>query len=295
MKSFTISLAIVLAIYCYSGAAFYLETRSDCKDKWSNCPDLTRFCNDPHNAHIGQGCRKSCGVCTVPIADFGSMTVRPCNKCGENPKNTYCAYEAGKLGAKCGTEPWAESLDDIEKDTVVAKHNQLRSGVANGTALPGLAATNMRRLVWDDVLAEGAQLWVNQCIYAHDEDRSNCDGSVGQNAAWNAGSSGLKQFQWVGVTQRWYNEIKDFKDTSLVDKFIAGPDFGKIGHFTQVIWAETTKIGCAAIGYAGSKWARELIHVCNYQPAGNMRGSPIFQTGGDCPSGTTKGADGLCG
>ena len=48
------------------------------------------------------------------------------------------------------------------KDTIVSKHNELRSKVANGLEVLGVDGTqpkaaNMRELVWNDELAEVAQ------------------------------------------------------------------------------------------------------------------------------------------
>ena len=51
-----------------------------------------------------------------------------------------------------------------DKDTIVQKHNELRSNVANGKETKGQRAgtgqpkaSNMRQLVWNDELAEVAQ------------------------------------------------------------------------------------------------------------------------------------------
>jgi len=361
MKSFTFSLAIVLAIYFYSGAA--VENRgTDCVDQWSNCPELKDYCFDEvNNPDIRPGCPLTCGDCVpeattivkpvmstdckdiisncaenkadgncgspkiapkcqmtcgycipepttpIPTVNTGSMTVRRCNKCGESPENTYCKYEAGVLGPKC-PNAWTEPVPESDKKILVDKHNELRSLVAKGKALKGMKAKNMRKLEWDDALAEGAQLWANQCDYGHDTDRDTCDGFVGQNGAWNAGGEELNSFQMAGVTERWYKEIENFTaapkelQKSVIQKFKSGSSEGgikKTGHFTQVIWAETTKIGCAAIAYDSSDprsyITRELIHYCNYYPTGNMGDRPIFLTKGKCPKGTKRGKkDRLC-
>ena len=49
------------------------------------------------------------------------------------------------------------------KDAIVEKHNELRSKIARGDELRGVAnkpqpsATNMRQMIWSDELAEVAQ------------------------------------------------------------------------------------------------------------------------------------------
>lgn len=34
-----------------------------CKDKFSNCRELSAYCNDKYNPQIGEGCPKTCGTC----------------------------------------------------------------------------------------------------------------------------------------------------------------------------------------------------------------------------------------
>merc|ERR1712179_888180 len=67
----------------------------------------------------------------------------------------------------------------------------------------------------------------------------------------------------------WYAEIKDY-DFKTASKKRGG---GAVGHFTQVVWAASTKLG---LGYAyGKKSGRNVIYVVGrYSPRGNfhMRG-----------------------
>lgn len=53
------------------------------------------------------------------------------------------------------------------------------------------------------------------------------------------------------------------------------------GHYTQMLWAGTTRLGCGAIRYDTSRpGTRGVIHyeylVCNYGPAGNVLGRPVY-------------------
>lgn len=58
-------------------------------------------------------------------------------------------------------------------------------------------------------------------------------------------------------------------------------DFGKYGHFTQVVWNGTTKLGCAtkdcsASGLAGvGKGVPPVFTVCNYKAPGECLRSLI--------------------
>lgn len=76
-----------------------------------------------------------------------------------------------------------------------------------------------------------------------------------------------------------------------------GNDFKKIGHYTQLMWADTHSVGCAAANYKGNN----LLIICNYGPTGNFAMNGVgavykrVAAGNSCPAGTTKEAStGLC-
>ena len=43
------------------------------------------------------------------------------------------------------------------------------------------------------------------------------------------------------------------------------------GHFTALVWKETTDVGCARCAGKDGKWYETYI-VCNYKPPGNVQG-----------------------
>ncbi|CAJ0595582.1 unnamed protein product [Cylicocyclus nassatus] len=61
--------------------------------------------------------------------------------------------------------------------------------------------------------------------------------------------------------------------------------------FTQIAWANTSKIGCASVDCSGKSFV-----VCRYSPAGNILNQPIYRIGYVCQGcqGTCSSADGLC-
>lgn len=64
------------------------------------------------------------------------------------------------------------------------------------------------------------------------------------------------------ATQSWYNEIKDYDFNK--------PGFsGKVGHFTQVVWKNSKKLG---VGIAFANDGRKAVVVANYSPPGNYLG-----------------------
>jgi len=50
-------------------------------------------------------------------------------------------------------------------------------------------------------------------------------------------------------------------------------NWADVGHYTQIVWAETREVGCAAVRNQYSD-----VLVCRYWPAGNIRGTVIAPT-----------------
>lgn len=67
------------------------------------------------------------------------------------------------------------------------------------------------------------------------------------------------------------------------------------GHFTQIIMANSPKIGCAIVNFFADNWKRTLL-VCNYAQT-NMISWPVYTTGtpcSGCKSGCSTSFPGLC-
>lgn len=112
-------------------------------------------------------------------------------------------------------------------------------------------------MTWSPDVAAVAQGFADQlrdagCAFEH----SNTQ--YGENLAMfgPAGTGNPRQ-----VVANWYGEIDKYD-------FASGGFSMETGHFTQVVWKETTQLGCG-VSYCGQDWE---IWVCNYAPAGNMRG-----------------------
>lgn len=48
------------------------------------------------------------------------------------------------------------------------------------------------------------------------------------------------------------------------------------GHYTQLVWGETTHVGCGIARYFYGKLYHTLL-VCNYGPAGNINDQPVYK------------------
>ncbi|XP_076324440.1 venom allergen 3-like [Tachypleus tridentatus] len=183
-----------------------------------------------------------------------------------------------------------------EINEIVQAHNELRQRVATGKETNQPEASNMRKMSWDEELAEVAQRWADQCNFKHDcaKCREVERFGAGQNLAISMSSNDNATADWREMIRKWYDEVKTFSSS-----YISRYQFvSNTGHYTQVTWANTFKVGCGYTYYKNNEWYTKF-YVCNYGPAGNVLGQEIYKKGkpcSECPSGTKCSMDfqGLC-
>mmetsp|Transcript_8278 Transcript_8278/g.18018 ORF Transcript_8278/g.18018 Transcript_8278/m.18018 type:complete len:336 (-) Transcript_8278:82-1089(-) len=85
----------------------------------------------------------------------------------------------------------------------------------------------------------------------------------------------------VDIVDAWYAEIQDYSYGPVGASCTKGLCAGRssppctLGHFTQVMWADTTHVGCALAECSGQA-KRTFIASCNYGPGGNIVGRMPF-------------------
>ncbi|XP_069100457.1 GLIPR1-like protein 1 [Pleurodeles waltl] len=145
-------------------------------------------------------------------------------------------------------------------------------------ALVSPPATNMQHMSWDTTLASTAQAWAEKCIFDHNVDLQKPGklhpkfSTVGENI-WIGGHN-----MQISPTKLWVSEKKDYH-------YNTNRCFDVCGHYTQVVWANTYKVGCGAHFCPNVKnypQRKDMIMlVCNYGPAGN-NGQQPYTTGDSC-------------
>ncbi|KAI8366261.1 CAP domain-containing protein [Blakeslea trispora] len=106
-------------------------------------------------------------------------------------------------------------------------------------------------LHWDDELARFAQKWSNRCEFEHSH------GDYGENIA-----AGYET--WSDAIDAWYDEVKyyNYKQTGFDEE---------TGHFTQLVWKSTDKIGCG-VRFCKDLWGGVKLYTCSYSSYGNIVG-----------------------
>ncbi|KAH7959614.1 hypothetical protein HPB49_012469 [Dermacentor silvarum] len=218
-----------------------------------------------------------------------------------NPNHTTCRQRPSWCRIK-------DSGVSMEQRYLILKlHNQFRSQTTLGR-LPGFpAAADMQELLWDNELAHVAQAHAYICTKAdgdqkHDrvEDRfTSRFPKTGQNLAWEGQPEYTPGPNWTWVMDHWFTQEYARYPPEKVAHFT--PMEGvKIGHFSQVIWAQTRYVGCGYVYYrVDAKVFRHIKqYTCNYGPSGNYVGWPIYKEGPTCSAcpknGQCKMATGLC-
>ncbi|KXS13276.1 PR-1-like protein [Gonapodya prolifera JEL478] len=155
--------------------------------------------------------------------------------------------------ALCGKSVLALTGDQI--DALVNGHNTVRADASSNNPPPLNA---LPPLSWSDSVASSAQNYASSCPYSGGTFHHSGTSGVGENLFW--GSTGF--YKAADAVNSWASEKQYFNPTTTIGGY--GNDFGKVGHYTQMIWETTTQVGCGVATCSG--WD---FWVCQYSPPGN--------------------------
>ncbi len=143
-----------------------------------------------------------------------------------------------------------QNQSQVDKEAILAQHNYYRDQVG------------VPNLEWSDELAEYAQNWANKL--ARKCNMYHSSGEYGENIYWTSSTATEAE-----VVDYWASEEKYFNHRNRTYKKGSGL---KSGHYSQVIWKETTHVGGAVADckHGGQIW------VCNYDPHGNVIGRKAY-------------------
>lgn len=118
------------------------------------------------------------------------------------------------------------------------------------------AELGLKSLKWDQSVASYAQWYANQrrgdCQLKHS------NGPYGENLFWGSGV-GWTPAQCVAA---WVAEKPQYN-------YYTNSCNGMCGHYTQIVWRNTRRVGCAMVVCDGG---RGTFCVCSYDPPGNYVG-----------------------
>jgi Cysteine-rich secretory protein family len=149
----------------------------------------------------------------------------------------------------------------------------------NGFAARILARHNGERvsvgvepLAWDNKLAAAAALWAKHLAMTRQFEHSPDDGGSAPQGE-NLWMGTARAYSFEDMVDGWIEERQYYRP-GLFPKVTTTGNWSDVGHYTQLIWHNTTHVGCALATGGGND-----ILVCRYSPAGNWDGeSPTGQS-----------------
>jgi pathogenesis-related protein 1 len=140
----------------------------------------------------------------------------------------------------------AASSSSIAKEMVEA-HNSYRAKVETPP------------LTWSDSLATRAEQWATMLI-ERGEYAPRRDGQFGENLFEISGGRATT----ASVVAAWVSEAANYNHET-------NSCTARCGHYTQVIWRGTRRVGCGV-----ARDARREVWVCDYDPPGNIVGEKPY-------------------
>ena len=152
---------------------------------------------------------------------------------------------------------------DAMASAIIARHNAWRQQL------------NLAPLQWANDLAQSSQQWSNHLANNGCQMVHSSGNNVGENLFWmspkiTTWSDGRQEVTVQAVTpgrvvDLWGEEVQWYD----YDKNACNAPAGEAcGHYTQIVWAATTHVGCAMAVCPDSG----QIWTCQYRPAGNVIG-----------------------
>ncbi|KAJ3706114.1 hypothetical protein LUZ61_009819 [Rhynchospora tenuis] len=126
------------------------------------------------------------------------------------------------------------------------------------------AAVGVGGVSWDSTVQAYAQSYANKrksdCKLIHSS------GPYGENLFWGWG----KDYSGIDAVDNWVSEKQYYNyNTNTCQS-------GKVcGHYTQVVWRSSTKIGCAKVVCDNNAG---IFIICSYNPPGNISGQRPYES-----------------
>ena|SRR5580693_9019246 len=137
---------------------------------------------------------------------------------------------------------------------ILQDHNTYRTALQ----LPGLE--------WSPALAADALAWARHLAEIdkgqHDQD---IVGKEGENLWWGTANA----YSYKDMVGAWGGEKKLFREGIFPD--CRANRAAVVGHYTQIVWRNTTSVGCALVGNGRNDYL-----VCRYSPPGNVYGQKPY-------------------
>ena len=181
-------------------------------------------------------------------------------KTGKNYARVPCPPETPKIAEQPPPKPVEQTssvpaikLEPSEK-RILDAHNAER------------ARYGYQPLKWNPALESTATAYANRLAQIGQLVHASREGRGIERENVNQGMLGWNTDQML---DNWLRERQYFIPGIFPDVSTTG-NWYEVGHYSQMIWPETTDLGCGMAAGSGSQWL-----VCRYSPGGNKDGKPV--------------------
>lgn len=157
--------------------------------------------------------------------------------------------QVGRAAPAAAGASSSSTLSTDEVQVLLAAHNDAR------------AAVGAPPLSWSGKVAATAETWAAELASRGCDLQHSTGGPYGENLYWSSAPSGAG-----AVVGSWTDEAQHYN--ARKNKCARGE---VCGHYTQVVWADSTELGCAMASCGSAQ-----VWVCNYDPPGNFVGQKPF-------------------
>jgi len=141
-------------------------------------------------------------------------------------------------------------MNPADQRAIVKYHNKVRADVGVGP------------LRWDNGLAAYAQQWADHLASTSCQMHHRQPNDFGENLF--QGTAGY--YTAVDAAKAWESEKRDYRGGVIKEK-----NEKPVGHYTQMVWRDTKKMGCGVATCDGT-----VLIACNYDPPGNWVGKKPY-------------------
>jgi hypothetical protein len=147
---------------------------------------------------------------------------------------------------------------DSLRQTVLRVHDEERRAVGSPP------------LEWDDALARDAASWAQHLARTRTFDHCANLGCPTADEGENLWMGTKGAYTLSTMLHGWSDEKRLLKRMSSWED-----DYHAVGHYTQMVWADTSRVGCAIASNRSDEYL-----VCRYETAGNVMGESPFASSG---------------
>jgi pathogenesis-related protein 1 len=162
-------------------------------------------------------------------------------------------------GAPEKNESVPVTSDFPDAQTYVDAHNAVRAAVQEPATYSGTWRA-VPPVEWSNEVATTAQAWAN-----HLKDTKDCGLEHAAGTGYGENLAAGSNVDADRAVEMWASEIKDY---NYSPKYVFETN---TGHYTQIVWRSTERIGCASAACGGLN-----VVVCRYDPPGNYIGQQVY-------------------